>query len=65
MDNENEDKLFFWIDSKEDYIAEGGYFVRNELKDFFKKLKEQGKVPVGIMVDMNSYNMEIIVKIQE
>lgn len=59
---EEDKRLFFWIDSKEPYVAEGGYFLSNELKDFFINLIESGKQPVGIVVDMESYLVEIIVK---
>jgi len=53
-------KTTFW---KEDFAgsAEGGYFIRNDLFKFFKRLREAGKEPVGIAID-DDWNMEIIVK---
>ena len=59
MDEEIESKVF-WLDGFEGK-ASGGYFVKNDLKEFFKVLKDTGKKPVGIKVD-DSYNMEIIVE---
>lgn len=55
------DQVIFWADG--DYDAVGGYFIRNNLKEFFQKLYEAGKEPVGIRVDMNSLNLEVIVKL--
>ena len=49
----------FWLDKWEGG-AKGGFFVRNDLKDFFIKLKNRGIKPVGIKVD-DSYNLEVIV----
>lgn len=58
---ENDDKdLTFWLDNF-DGTGQGGYFLRNNLKDFFDKLKEKGINPVGIRYD-GSYNLEIIVE---
>jgi hypothetical protein len=54
-------ELLFWVDG--DYDAVGGYFIRNNLKEFFQKLYKAGKEPVGIRVDMNSLNLEVIVKL--
>ncbi len=54
------DQVMFWMDG--DYEAQGGYFIRNNLKEFFQKLYEAGKEPVGIRVDMKSLNLEVIVK---
>jgi len=53
-------QMMFWVNG--DYDAVGGYFVRNDLKEFFQKLYEAGKEPVGIRVDMKSFNLEVIVK---
>jgi hypothetical protein len=53
-------EITFWTDG--DYIAKGGIYVRNNLKDFIKQLIESGLEPVGIKVDLDSYNLEIIVK---
>lgn len=58
-------ELIFWQDGPwqyEDYEVSGGYFIRNGLKDFLTKLVESGKYPVGIKVDMESMNLEVIVK---
>lgn len=52
--------MIFWLDKFEGE-AEGGYFVRNDLKDMIEKLKKNGKIPVGIKYD-GSYNLEIIVR---
>ena len=54
-----EEEIIFWKDG--DYEARGGYFIRNDLKEFFKKLIDAGEEPVGIKFD-GSYNLEIIVK---
>ena len=53
-------ELMFWKDG--DYTAKGGFFVRNNLKEFMNKLIEAGYEPVGIKVDLDSFNIEIIVK---
>lgn len=58
MNNKNE--LTFWKDG--DYVAKGGFFVRNNLKEFIKTLKDAGYEPVGINIDMDSLNLEIMVK---
>lgn len=55
-----ENEILFWKDG--DYTAKGGYFVRNDLKTFLQTLKDSGLEPVGIKVDMNSFNLEVIVK---
>lgn len=55
-----ENEILFWKDG--DYTAKGGYFVRNNLKDFLQTLKDSGLEPVGIKVDMDSFNLEVIVK---
>ena len=46
----NESEMVFWKDG--DYDAEGGYFVRSELKTFINKLIEAGHEPVGIKIDL-------------
>jgi acyl CoA:acetate/3-ketoacid CoA transferase alpha subunit len=53
-------EITFWKDG--DYIAKGGIYLRNDIKDFIKQLIESGYEPVGIKVDLESYNIEIIVK---
>ena len=50
----------FWLDGFEGECS-GGYFIRNDLKEFFNKLIASGKTPVGIKYD-GSFNLEIIVK---
>jgi hypothetical protein len=44
------------------YNVKGGYFVRSEIKTFLNKLIENGLEPVGIIVDLESFNLEVIVK---
>jgi len=56
-------KTIFWDESYKGK-AKGGYFVRNDLFKFFRRLKESGLQPVGINVDDN-YNLEIIVAYDE
>jgi len=53
-------EITLWTDG--DYIAKGGIYVRNNIKDFIKQLIESGYEPVGIKVDLESYNLEIFVK---
>ena len=63
VDNDIEVEIkpqIFWLEDFEGG-AVGGYFVRNPLKEFFVRLKEEGLEPVGIKFD-NSYNLEILVK---
>lgn len=55
-----ENEILFWKDG--DYTAKGGYFVRNDLKTFLQTLRDNGLEPVGIKVDMDSFNLEVIVK---
>ena len=50
----------FWKDGE--YTARGGYFVRSEIKTFLNKLIENGLEPVGLIVDLESFNLEVIVK---
>lgn len=59
----SEKTIQFWKDGK--YTAQGGYFIRNDLKDFLNRLIEAGKEPVGIIVDLESFNLEVIVKVDE
>jgi len=56
----NETEMIFWKDG--DYDAVGGFFVRSELKTFINKLIEAGHEPVGIKIDLESFNLEVIVK---
>lgn len=55
-----EKTLIFWKDG--DYEIEGTYFVNNDLKTFINKLIETGHEPVGIKIDQESFNLEILVK---
>ncbi len=55
--------MIFWKDG--DYEAQGGFFVRNNIKEFFKTLIEAGHEPVGIKVDLESFNLEVIVKVKK
>jgi hypothetical protein len=57
---EDKKTIEFWKDG--DYNARGGYFIRNNLKEFFNKLIENGLEPVGLIVDLESFNLEVIVK---
>ena len=50
----------FWKDG--DYTAKGGYFIRSEIKTFLNKLIDNGLEPVGLIVDLESFNLEVIVK---
>ena len=52
--------IIFWRDG--DFgECQGGYYVRNDLKEFFQVLESKGIEPVGIKFD-GSYTLEIIVK---
>ena len=53
----------FWLDKWEGK-AQGGYFIRNDLFQFFAKLEESGKKPIGIKVD-DGWNLEIIIEAKE
>jgi hypothetical protein len=57
---EEKKTIEFWKDG--DYAAKGGYFVRSEIKTFLNKLVDSGLEPVGIIVDLESFNLEVIVK---
>lgn len=56
----NETEMIFWKDG--DYDAQGGFFIRNDLKVFIQKLIDAGHKPVGIKVDMESLNVEVFVE---
>jgi hypothetical protein len=56
----NETELFFWKDG--DYDAQGGFYIRSELKTFINKLIETGRKPVGIKIDLESFNIEVFVE---
>ena len=59
MENEN----IFWVDNFEGK-AQGGFFVRNNLCEFFETLRKAGHEPVGLKVD-ESFNLEVIVRVPE
>jgi hypothetical protein len=52
-------ELYFFKDG--DYDAQGGFFVRSDLKVFINKLIEAGHEPVGIKIDLDSFNLEVLV----
>lgn len=54
-----EQEIYFFKDG--DYDAQGGFFVRNDLKIFINKLIEAGHEPVGIKIDLDSFNLEVLV----
>jgi len=54
-----EQEIYFFKDG--DYDAQGGFFVRSELKTFINKLIEAGHEPVGIKIDLESFNVEVLV----
>ena len=56
----NETEMEFWKDG--DYDAKGGFFVRSDLKVFIQKLIDAGYKPVGIKVDLESFNVEVFVE---
>ena len=58
-----EEPGMFWVDDFKG-TAVGGYFVRNNLKDFISRLNETGRKVVGIKFD-GSYNLEVIVEATE
>jgi hypothetical protein len=55
----NEQEIYFFKDG--DYDAQGGFFVRSDLKIFINKLIEAGHKPVGIKIDLDSFNLEVLV----
>ena len=59
----NETELMFWKDG--DYDAQDGIFVRSDLSAFIKKLIKTGHEPVGIKIDLDSFNLEVIVKAKQ
>ena len=56
----NETEMIFWKDG--DYDAQGGFFVRSDLKVFIQKLIDAGHKPVGIKIDKESFNIEVFVE---
>lgn len=57
---EEKKKIEFWKDGG--YNARGGYFIKNNLKEFFGKLIDSGLEPVGIIVYLEDSLIEVIVK---
>ncbi len=57
---EEKKKIEFWKDGS--YNAKGGYFIKNNLKEFFGKLIDSGLEPVGIIVYLEDSLIEVIVK---
>jgi acyl CoA:acetate/3-ketoacid CoA transferase alpha subunit len=53
-------EITFWKDGE--YVAKGGYFIRNNIKEFINTLIESGYEPIGIKIDIESYNVEVMVK---
>jgi len=45
-----------------DYVAQGGFFVRSDLKNFLKLLVDKGYKPVGVKIDLESFNLEVFVE---
>jgi hypothetical protein len=45
-----------------DFQAMGGFYVRNNLKEFLNTLQAAGLNPVGLKVDDESFNLEVIVE---
>lgn len=58
---EGKREITFWVDGSYGAV-EGAYFVRNDLKVFINKLIKEGHEPIGIKLDLDSFNLEIIVK---
>ena len=55
-------KTIFWIEAFEGE-AKGGYYVRAfGLADFFEQLRQAGEIVVGIVVEQNEDNIEVLVK---
>ena len=55
------DEKIFWLEEFTEGAATGGFFVRNTLKEFIKKLEDDGKEVVGIKID-DTFNLEVIIK---
>tara|TARA_B100000287_G_scaffold430308_1_gene485294 strand:- start:675 stop:950 length:276 start_codon:yes stop_codon:yes gene_type:complete len=62
-----ESRTIFWdmtvTEHKKEY--RGGFYYRSELKDFLKRLEDNGEVVVGIAVDRDDYNIEFITEISD
>jgi len=56
-------KEIFWLDGF-DETAQGGFFVRSTIVDFFEKCESKGLKIVGIVKPENN-NLEFILEINE
>jgi hypothetical protein len=56
----NETEMIFWKDG--DYDAQGGFYIKSEIKTFINKLIEAGHKPVGIKINLESFNVEVFVE---
>ena len=59
----SKDKIF-WLEDFTDGKAVGGIFVRNTLKEFIKRLEDNGKKVVGIKID-DTFNLEVIIEAEK
>jgi len=59
----SKDKIF-WLEDFTDGKAVGGHFVRNTLKEFIKRLEDNGKKVVGIKID-DTFNLEVIIEAEK
>ena len=50
----------FWLDGFNG-TASGGFFIRNNIKEFITRLNETGRKVVGFKLD-GSFNLEVIVE---
>lgn len=57
---EEKNTIEFWKDGE--YNARGGYYIRNGIKDFLNMLIENNLEPVGIIVNLDEMNLEVVVK---
>ena len=50
----------FWLEGEDD--GAGGVFIRTELGPFFAKMLSQGMRPVGIVIDGDERNTQVLYK---
>lgn len=50
----------FWLDGWKGEEAKGGLYFRCNLKTHIKKVIDTGRKPVGITVDDDSFNIQIL-----
>ena len=55
------DEKIFWLEEFTEGAATGGFCGRNTLKEFIKRLEDDGKEVVGIKID-DTFNLEVIIK---